>query len=899
MHAIAFNHGWSYRHLNSDEPFTPVTVPHDAMLAEPRSPFAASGLNSGWFEGRDYEYVKRFTPDASLAGSSMILEFEGVYHNAEVWVNGERAAFRPYGYTNFTVDVTDRFVVGSENEVRVIARNADQPNSRWYSGAGIYRPVTLWTAPREHIALDGVTVQTLSIGTALDIDGGVPEPARVRFTVETTASGTVSVEIAAADPLSDIAAVVPSVGEPAGEVDWGNDVSKIVGNAVVVDGKAVIELDIPNPRLWSLDEPNLYTARIRYTAADDPADVGAAEVAGSPDIAAAPAVTDETTVTFGIRELAWGSEGFKINGKRVIIQGACIHHDNGVLGACAYADAEERKLALMKANGYNAIRSAHNPCSKALLDAADRLGMLVMDEYIDHWYIHKTQHDYVDYFDEWWRRDLTDMVVKDRNHPSVVLYSTGNEVGETAQPRGIKLAREMTDFLHGLDPTRPVTCGINIFFNFLTSIGIGQYSDKKAAKEAAAAERRREAGDLHSLEDKHTAVGSEFFNNLAGLLGAGFMKTMATLPFCDWATRGAFANMDVAGYNYGIKRYAHDLRKYPRRLILGSETFCSDAYRFREFAKRHPRVIGDFVWAGMDYMGETGIGSWEYEDYAPLRIGYGWLTAGSGRVDLSGRALGEALYTRVALESGRDADGGIDRGPYLAVCPVNHTGDKHSPSAWKMSNAIDSWAWNGCDGRRANVEAYARAASVALLVNGREVGRKRLRGGLRGDCIARFACTWEPGEVTAVSYDADGREIGRRSLHSAGDRTELRAAVEWPTAATMTAGADESTAVADDAVAVRPGHLAFVRVRYTDDHGVTKPLERGIVHAEVSGGTLLGYGSAAPHNPGSFLDADSDTYYGETLAVVQVPESAASGDVVTVTFTDDAGHGTTLTIPVA
>ncbi|NEG90057.1 glycoside hydrolase family 2 TIM barrel-domain containing protein [Bifidobacterium aerophilum] len=867
MKAIEFNHGWAYRHLDTDEAFVPVTVPHDAMLAEPRTPLAASGLNSGWFEGRDYEYVKRFTPDAALAGSSMILEFEGVYHDAEVWVNGERSAYRPYGYTNFTVDVTDRFVAGAENEVRVIARNADQPNSRWYSGAGIYRPVTLWVAPREHIALDGVTVQTLSIGTALDISGGVPEPARVRFTVETTAPGSVSVEVTAVDPSRS---AIPGID----------------GSAVAVDGKAVIELDVPNPCLWSLDEPDLYSARIRYTAAGETAD-------------AAPAAVDETTVTFGIREIAWGSEGFKINGERVLIQGACIHHDNGVLGACAYADAEERKIALMKANGYNAIRSAHNPCSKALLDAADRLGVLVMDEYIDHWYIHKTQHDYVDHFDEWWRRDLTDMVVKDRNHPSVVLYSTGNEVGETAQPRGIALTREMTDFLHGLDPTRPVTCGINIFFNFLTTIGVGQYSDKKAAKEAEAAERRREAGDLDTLEDKHTAVGSEFFNNLAGLLGAGFMKTMATLPPCDWATRGAFANMDVAGYNYGIKRYAHDLRKYPKRLILGSETFCSDAYRFREFAKRNPRVIGDFVWAGMDYMGETGIGSWEYEDYAPLRIGYGWLTAGSGRLDLSGRPLGEAYYTRVALEA-PDADGRPDRGPYLAVCPVNHTGDRHSPSAWKMSNAIDSWAWNGCEGRRANVEVYARAASVALLVNGREVARKALRG----DCIVRFSCEWEPGEVTAVSYDESGREIGRRSLRSAGERTELRAAVEWPVAGdgALVIGIDESVAdggVRSGSVAVRPGHLAFVRVRYTDESGITKPLERGIVHATVDGGDLLGFGSAAPHNPGSFLDADSDTYYGETLAVIRVPETAVRGDTVTATFADDAGHQTTLAIAVA
>ena len=261
-----------------------------------------------------------------------------------------------------------------------------------------------------------------------------------------------------------------------------------------------------------------------------------------------------------------------LNGKRTILRGACIHHDNGVLGACCYEDAEWRKIRILKENGYNAVRSAHNPCSKALLDACDHLGMLVMDESVDQWYIHKTEYDYVNYFMDWWKQDLKDMVEKDYNHPSVILYSTGNEVSETAQPRGIALTKEMTEYLHGLDPTRPVTCGINIFFNFLSSIGLGVYSDEKARKEVEKPQKKK-------------AVGSEFFNNMAGLLGDEFMKRGATLHGCDVKTRDAFANMDIAGYNYGIYRYKHDLKKYPRRLILGSETFCKDAYQFYELAK--------------------------------------------------------------------------------------------------------------------------------------------------------------------------------------------------------------------------------------------------------------------------------------------------------------------------
>ena len=531
MKATSLLTGWTCRHLGDTAPGKTVTLPHDAMLAEPRTALSAGGTNTGWYEGYDYEYRRTLTVPENALADTHILEFEGVYHNAEVWLNGQKAAFRPYGYTNFYVDCAPYLHAG-ENELRVIARNADQPNSRWYSGAGIYRPVQLWTAGGAHIALNGVKIRTLSL-----------DPAVVEVRVKTTAPGTVRLTV---DDL-------PAVQQEN-------------------DGEAVFTLTLDNARLWTPETPNLYTCRVSFA-------------------------DDEVTETFGVRKVEWGTDGFLLNGKRYIIQGACIHHDNGLLGAVCDPDAVARKVRLLKENGYNAIRSAHNPCSKALLAECDRQGMLVMDEYIDHWYIHKTEHDYVDYFNDWWRQDLTDMVEKDYNHPCVVLYSTGNEVSETAQKRGIALTKEMTDFLHGLDNSRPVTCGVNIFFNFLSSIGFGVYSDEKAKKEAERAEKAKQRGEKAA---RKKAVGSQFFNNLAGLLGDEFMKRGATLHGCDVKTRDAFANMDIAGYNYGIYRYKHDLKKYPNRLILGSETFCNDAYRFREQAKKNPRLVGDFVWAGMD-----------------------------------------------------------------------------------------------------------------------------------------------------------------------------------------------------------------------------------------------------------------------------------------------------------
>ena len=775
MKATPLLTGWTCRHLGDTAPGKTVTLPHDAMLAEPRTALSAGGTNTGWYEGYDYEYRRTLTVPENELADTHILEFEGVYHNAEVWLNGQKAAFRPYGYTNFYVDCAPYLHAG-ENELRVIARNADQPNSRWYSGAGIYRPVQLWKARGAHITLNGVKIRTLSL-----------QPAIVEVRVKTTAPGTVRLTV---DDL-------PAMQQES-------------------DGEAVFTLTLDNARLWTPETPNLYTCRVSFA-------------------------DDEVTETFGVRKVEWGTDGFLLNGKRYIIQGACIHHDNGLLGAVCDPDAVARKVRLLKENGYNAIRSAHNPCSKALLTECDRQGMLVMDEYIDHWYIHKTEHDYVDYFNDWWRQDLTDMVEKDYNHPCVVLYSTGNEVSETAQKRGIALTKEMTDFLHGLDDSRPVTCGVNIFFNFLSSIGFGVYSDEKAKKEAERAEKAA----------KKKAVGSQFFNNLAGLLGDEFMKRGATLHGCDVKTRDAFANMDIAGYNYGIYRYKHDLKKYPQRLILGSETFCNDAYKFRELAKQEPRLVGDFVWAGMDYLGEVMVGSWEYADYAEtFDGGLGWVSAGSGRIDLTGKPLGEALYTRVALEA--------DNGPYIAVCPVNHTGDRHSPSAWKMTNAMPSWSWTGCEGRKANVEVYARAARVELVLNGHTVGSKTLKN----DCLARFSIPYESGTLEAVSYDAADHEIGRYKLQSAGGATSLTLDAEEPAAQT--------------------GHLCYVRLRYTDENGITKPLMRGNIQVQVRGGTLVGLGSACPFNKHSYLDSETDTYYGEALAIVRMGD----GDAMTIAASD-------------
>ena len=801
MRKIDFNENWYYRHLDVNEEENKITLPHDAMCHEARSMESRGRHNIGWFEGCDYVYRKTFDAPKEYNGHTIVLEFEGVYHNAEVYVNGEKAAYRPYGYTNFYVDISKLLNYGTENEIRVIAHNSDQPNSRWYTGSGIYRPVWMYIGKDDYVDINGVKIRTADYDRNKDI---------AKLEIEIDAVGGSDIDIAVED------------------TDGNKIYSQIVSAKAALekekkgaDFKYFQSVQLSHPMLWSVDTPQLYTCVVRCGE-------------------------DEVREQFGVRTLTWTVDnGIAINGEHVILKGACIHHDNGVLGACAFLEAEERKIRILKETGYNAVRCAHNPCSKALLDACDKLGMLVMDEYTDMWYIHKNQYDYASYMKDWWHKDLKDMVEKDYNHPCVIMYSTGNEVAETGQKEGIRLTGKMTEYLHKLDGTRPVSCGINIFFNFLYSMGFGVYSDEKAKKDA----QQSDAGTK-----KKKTVGSEFYNTLAGLLGDKTMKLGATLHACDVKTRDAYANMDIAGYNYGILRYKHDLKKYPDRLILGSETFCKDAYDFYEMAKREKRIVGDFVWAGMDYIGEAGIGAWEYEDYAPADAKEcGWLTAGSGRINILGFAGGEAAYTKVALEK--------EKGPFIAVKPVYQRG-RHSPSAWKMTDALESWSWKGCEGMKAVVEVYARAASVELYLNGRSVGKKKLRD----CCNITFNVPYENGKLTAVSYDSRGIEIGRCTLKTAADKTVL----------TMKPEKD----------AVKAGKLGFIRLSYTDETGILKPMEKHHMAVKVENGTLLGFGNACPYNESGYWKNTTKTYYGEALAVVR----AENNDNVKITVTDETGE---------
>ena len=793
MQRLDFNSGWTCRPLSREGEAIPVTIPHDAMRTERRVPTSLGEGNIGFFEGGDYEYRKVFALPAQLRDKVLTLEFEGVYHDAEVWLNGQKAAFRPYGYTNFYVELNEG-LRDRENELQVIAHNADQPNSRWYSGTGIFRPVWLWAGEEKHIPVNGVKIRTLSI-----------RPAKICVDVQTSVPGEVSVEILDGETV-----------------------------AAKASGSGVFALEIPDAKLWNVDTPNLYTCRVRFC-------------------------NDMVEERFGIRTLSWTPEkGVAVNGERCVIRGACIHHDNGLLGACSYPEAEERRIRILKEAGYNAVRSAHNPCSKYLLEACDKLGMLMMDEDVDCWYMHKTQHDYASHVLDWWKQDLKDMVDKDYNHPCVIMYSTGNEVAESAQEKGIRLQRDFTDYLHSLDDTRPVTCGINIFFNFLSSMGMGVYSDEKAKQQAEAAKKAAE--NAQTQKPKKKAVGSEFYNMLAAAVGCDFMKFGATLPPCDWKTRDAFAAVDIAGYNYGNWRYRKDAKKYPKRLILGSETLIGDAYDFWEIAKGTPQLVGDFVWIAWDYIGECGAGDNgpEFDEYKTGRV-QDCIRGGPGRVDVTGKLTPEADYTRICFE--------LEKGPKLAVFPVNQA-KRLNMTDWTMSRAQRSWSWEGCEGKNATVEVYARAAAVELFVNGRSVGKKKPK-----KARAIFRTPYEPGELTAVSYDLGGREIGRDSLRSAGPELELR--------------------LEPESASCRSGEMVYFRMRYTDKNGEVKPLERHCIRVSAENGTVMGTANASVYFEGNYAQSEVPSYFGEAQSVVQAGEAG----ILRVTA-EDGERRATVEIPI-
>jgi beta-galactosidase len=533
---------------------------------------------------------------------------------------------------------------------------------------------------------------------------------------------------------------------------------------------------------------------------------------------------DVTTATFGIRTVAADPKrGFRLNGETVKLRGACIHHDNGVLGAATFRRAEQRRVERLKEAGFNAIRMAHHPASRALLDACDRVGMLVMDEAWDVWRDAKRDQDYAMHFPVQWERDLASMVAKDMNHPSVVLYSIGNEIPEVGTAAGGAQGRAIVERLRALDPSRLITNGVNLLLPVLSD------------------------GRLLNVDlgDDDEVVASDEVTR---------------------RTAESFAVLDVAGYNYAEVRYESDRERFPNRVIVGSETFPRRIDRNWRLVLDNDHVIGDFTWTGWDYLGEVAIGRIVFEGDSEVpgaggfTTGYPLRYAGCGDIDATGHRLPISYYREIVF--------GLRSEPYIAVRPPAHHGArKLYASNWSWSTAVESWTWDGDEGRPVTVEVYADGDEVELLQDGRSVGRVPITR-----FSARFETTYRPGELVAVVF-RDGAEACRTVLRSAvGD---VRLAVELDG---------------------RVGDVAFVTVELVDAAGTRHTSADRSIDVAVEGSAVLqGLGTAARASEESFLDHRCTTYRGRALAVVR---PTGEGTItVTVTAADCETASTTFTAP--
>ena len=809
----SFNANWSVKpkvnrflELMGSGTFEPqtVTLPHDAMIGTRRDP-SASHMNA-YFPDGVWEYTKTFDVPLEWRDRRVHVQFEGVYRDAAVYVNEDFAGSEPHGYNEFMIDLDPFLNYGAVNTIKVECRAGD--DSRWYSGAGIYRPVNLWVQQPVRLAIDGAWITTPEV----DDDGAVVE---IAAEVHNDTAQTVTVRVA--HELRDPAdAVVGSAEIPVSLRPHSSAIARQ-------------RLHIPSAALWSIDTPNLYHCTTTLTGVGDNGCLG------------------EEVTTFGIRRLQLDARhGLRINGETVKLRGACIHHDNGPIGAATIGRAEERRVEILKAAGFNAIRSSHNPTSRALLDACDRLGVVVIDETWDTWTEGKRDHDHSLRFDERWRHDVASMVRKDRNHPSVVMYSTGNEITEVGSALGAARGREIAEFVRSLDPTRYVTNAIQ------PVLAIRDMIPKIRELATQPMDPAEMPTGVNSMMTMYELLKDKL---VAGSAGTECMEEIA-------------ASLDIAGYNYLDVRYVMDGEAFPNRVIVGSETYVTALHRAWPLITAHPHLLGDFTWTGWDYLGEVGIGRTEYAtDDEVSALGqflapYPWLLAHAGDIDVTGIRRAQSYYREIVF--------GLRTEPYIGVLPPSLVGRPVSMSSqWSWADVLPSWSWDGHEGKPVNIEVYSAADEVELLCNGTVLGRQPT-----GEAH-RFRTTFEtiytPGELTAVAY-SDGTEVGRTTLATA----------TGPLQVTVTPDRSEIIAHESD--------LVYVAVSLTGTNEVLRPAETRQLTVNVGGpGLLQGFASADPTALEPYPTNTCTTYNGRALAVIR---PTGPGLIEVAVIADDLATGT-------
>ncbi|WP_338031442.1 glycoside hydrolase family 2 TIM barrel-domain containing protein [Diaminobutyricibacter tongyongensis] len=749
-----------------------VTLPHDAMITFART--ESSGASNGYFPGGAVTYSKVFDVPEEWRRKRVAVEFEGVYRDAMVYVNGVFAGQHPNGYTGFRIALDDFLDYGKPNAIRVDARA--HMDSRWYSGLGIYRDVYLTVTALTHITASGIRISTPDVDDERAVIAVATELVNEDISTQTTRLTTTIVDAN------------------------GEDLARVSSPVTLRPGDSAVarhRLYLPNPKRWSVDTPNRYSVR---------SELGEGE-----------RLIETRDTAFGVRTLQIDPQnGLRINGESIKLRGACVHHDNGILGGAAFRRAEERKVELLKSAGFNAIRSSHNPMSPAMLDACDRLGMLVMDESFDMWTRGKNPFDYSLNFPEWWERDIEALVEKDFNRPSVIAYSIGNEILEAGNALSAKWGRAIAEKIRNLDGSRFITNSISGFVATISDI---------------LEDFQEQVGDLErgGVNDLMTAMGD-------------LMNEISLSDQVTAMTEESHSVVDIVGHNYADARYLADQSAFPDRVVVGTETLSKRIDIIWDLVTRLPHVIGDFTWTGYDYLGEAGLGLTVYgpaNEPSPDPTAYPGILAWCGDIDITGYRRPASFYREIVY--------GLRSQPFIAVGQPAPAGRRAAALDWAWSDTTDSWSWNLEEGAPLNVEVYSDAPEVELLVNGKSLGRAP--AGHAARFRANFTVPYQPGELLAITRNGNS-ESGRSVLRTAAAPADLRLGVDRPV--------------------IPARDIAFVTIEVVDANGTLATNCDRTVSIDVDGpAELLALGSARPSTNEVYNSHSHTTFGGRALAVIR------------------------------
>ncbi len=724
-----------------------VDLPHDWSIEDlpgqgqdsivgPFSKSSKGGTSTGFTLGGTAWYRKTFKIQKENQNKSVYILFDGVYMNSEVWINGHYLGIHHYGYTPFYYELTPYLVKDNkENIIAVKVRNEGE-TSRWYSGSGINRHVTLVSVNPVHVDVWGVKITTPEVSK---LNSKIRISTIVKNEKNKSSSVTIKTRI----------------------IDNKGKIVKTFNSNVVIPAMAKMEtnqlISLENPNLWSPDSPYLYQAKTSIF------------VDGKE--------TDQVNSEFGIRNFQIDAEhGLLINGVSYELKGGCIHHDNGPLGSVSFERAEERKIQILKENGYNAIRTSHNPPSTALLNVCDRMGFLVIEEAFDVWEKLKRYQDYHLYFNEDWNRDIESIVQRDGNHPSVILWSIGNEIPERVSTRGIEITKNLVRKFHELDPTRKVTEAINL------------------------------------------------------------------TPKWEEKTPPAFAELDVAGYNYEWKRYEPDHEKFPQRVMYASESTPADILDYWNMVEKHPYVIGDFVWTAVDYIGEAGCGSnnISHKKNNFIVSEWPWFNANCGDIDLVGEKKPQSYYRDIVWR----------RSKIEMFCQKSIPDSMYeNVTAWGWPDIRKSWTWPGEEGKSMNVIVYTRCQRVKLELNGKLIAEQNVP---ENSVTITFKLPYKPGTLVAKGYENES-EVASTILETTGEPYGIRL-------------------IADrNIISTSNYDLSYVKVEIVDSKGnlVTNAEDIEVNFSIAGNGKIAGVGNGNPIDMSSFQQPRKKVFHGKCLVIVR------------------------------